>query len=84
MKGFSLRNLKYMRAFAAAWPKRALVQEALAQLPPNGAGMSGRAEHGWETEIVNKLPKDLQGSLPTVEEIKAELQGEREGDHDES
>jgi predicted nuclease of restriction endonuclease-like (RecB) superfamily len=33
MKGFSPRNLKYMRAFAAAWPDRAIVQEALAQIP---------------------------------------------------
>ncbi len=27
MKGFSPRNLKYMRAFAAAWPDRSIVQE---------------------------------------------------------
>lgn len=33
MKGFSPRNLKYMRAFAAAWPDEAIVQEVLAQLP---------------------------------------------------
>lgn len=33
MKGFSPRNLKYMRAFALAWPDEAIVQEALAQLP---------------------------------------------------
>ena len=32
MKGFSPRNLKYMRAFAQAWPERPIVQEALAQL----------------------------------------------------
>jgi predicted nuclease of restriction endonuclease-like (RecB) superfamily len=32
MKGLSPRNLKYMRAFAAAWPDRAIVQEALAQI----------------------------------------------------
>lgn len=32
MKGFSPRNLKYMRAFAAAWPKKSIVQEVLAQL----------------------------------------------------
>lgn len=32
MKGFSPRNIKYMRAFAAAWPDRVIVQEALAQL----------------------------------------------------
>jgi predicted nuclease of restriction endonuclease-like (RecB) superfamily len=33
MKGFSPRNLRYMRAFAAAWPERPIVQEALAQIP---------------------------------------------------
>jgi predicted nuclease of restriction endonuclease-like (RecB) superfamily len=32
MRGFSPRNLKYMRAFAAAWPDRAIVQAPLAQL----------------------------------------------------
>ncbi|MBS4019008.1 MAG: DUF1016 family protein [Dechloromonas sp.] len=33
MKGFSPRNLKYMRAFAEAWPDEAIVQQAVAQLP---------------------------------------------------
>lgn len=33
MNGFSPRNLKYMRAFASAWPKLEIVQEVLAQLP---------------------------------------------------
>lgn len=33
MKGFSPRNLKYMRAFAAAWPESEFVQQAAAQLP---------------------------------------------------
>jgi predicted nuclease of restriction endonuclease-like (RecB) superfamily len=33
MKGFSPRNLKYMRAFAEAWPDGQFVQEVLAQLP---------------------------------------------------
>ncbi|RPI77760.1 MAG: DUF1016 family protein [Desulfobacteraceae bacterium] len=32
-KGFSPRNLKYMRTFSSAWPKRKFVQEALAQIP---------------------------------------------------
>ncbi len=32
MKGFSPRNLKYMRAFAQAWPNEAFVQAPLAQL----------------------------------------------------
>ena len=33
MKGFSPRNLKYMRAFAETWPDAKFVQEVLAQLP---------------------------------------------------
>ncbi|MBL9007091.1 MAG: DUF1016 family protein [Myxococcales bacterium] len=33
VQGFSARNLRYMRAFAEAWPEEAIVQEALAQLP---------------------------------------------------
>ena len=33
MKGFSPRNLKYMRAFAAAWPEPSIVQRLVARLP---------------------------------------------------
>src|SRR5580693_8365574 len=32
MKGFSPRNLKYMRAFAEAWPEEPIVQVVLAQI----------------------------------------------------
>jgi predicted nuclease of restriction endonuclease-like (RecB) superfamily len=32
VEGFSPRNLKYMRAFARAWPDESIVQEALAQI----------------------------------------------------
>jgi predicted nuclease of restriction endonuclease-like (RecB) superfamily len=32
MKGFSPRNLKYMRAFAEAWPEEPIVQAVLAQI----------------------------------------------------
>ena len=33
MKGFSPRNLKYMRAFAEAWPDEAIVQQLVGRLP---------------------------------------------------
>src|SRR3954466_7763677 len=33
MEGFSPRNLKYMRAFAQAWPEEEIVQQAAAQIP---------------------------------------------------
>ncbi len=67
MKGFSPRNLKYMRAFASAWPKREIVQEVLARLPwyhniallEKLAGMEDRLwyankayEYGWSHNIL--------------------------------
>jgi predicted nuclease of restriction endonuclease-like (RecB) superfamily len=33
MKGFSARNLKYMRTFAESWSESAIVQQPVAQLP---------------------------------------------------
>jgi predicted nuclease of restriction endonuclease-like (RecB) superfamily len=33
MKGFSPRNLKYMRKFAEAWPDEQFVQQVAAQIP---------------------------------------------------
>ncbi|MBI4322553.1 MAG: DUF1016 domain-containing protein [Chloroflexi bacterium] len=33
MRGLSPRNLKYMRAFAAAWPDPSIVQRVIAQIP---------------------------------------------------
>ncbi len=33
MRGLSPRNLKYMRLFAESWPDRAIVQQAVAQIP---------------------------------------------------
>jgi hypothetical protein len=31
----------------------------------------------WETRIVESLPKELKGNLPTVEELEAELAPKR-------
>lgn len=45
MKGFSPRNLKYMRAFAEAWPDAEFVQQAAAQLP-----------WGHNVVLLDKLP----------------------------
>src|SRR5712691_3106767 len=33
MRGLSPRNLKYMRAFTAAWPDQSIVQRVIAQIP---------------------------------------------------
>jgi predicted nuclease of restriction endonuclease-like (RecB) superfamily len=52
MSGFSPRNLKYMRAFAEAWPDEDFVQQVAAQLPwfHNGtilAKLKNLAERIW-------------------------------------
>ena len=75
MKGFSPRNLKYMRAFAQAWPDEAIVQEVLAQLPwyhqlalldklrtrDEREWYAARAiEHGWSRNI---LAMQIESSL---------------------
>lgn len=67
MKGFSPRNLKYMRAFAAAWPDLAIVQQVAAQIPwfhncllldrvpdPTARNWYIRQvrEHGWSRNIL--------------------------------
>jgi predicted nuclease of restriction endonuclease-like (RecB) superfamily len=67
MQGFSPRNLKYMRSFAAAWPDRLVVQQPLAQLPwgHNVALLEKLAsveqrlwyvrkalEHGWSRNVL--------------------------------
>ena len=67
MKGFSPRNLKYMRAFAEAWPDSEFVQGVLAQLPwyhqlalldklPDAASRRWYAakaiEHNWSRNVL--------------------------------
>ena len=67
MKGFSPRNLKYMRAFAEAWPDEEFVQAGLAQLPwyhqlalldklPNAEARRWYAakaiEHNWSRNVL--------------------------------
>jgi len=94
MKGFSARNLKYMRAFAEAWPDEQFVQEVLAQitwyhnvallekldLPSDRIWYARRAiENGWSRNVlVHKIDTRLRGSLPTIEELEAELSREKE------
>ena len=68
MKGFSPRNLKYMRAFAQAWPEAEFVQQAAAQMPwGHNLVLLGRLntpaerrwyaakaiEHNWSRNVLN-------------------------------
>jgi predicted nuclease of restriction endonuclease-like (RecB) superfamily len=75
MTGLSPRNLKYMRAFADAWPDEPIVQQAAAQIPwfhncvildkikdPKERLWYARAtvEHGWSRAVlVHWIESDL-------------------------
>ncbi len=75
LSGYSARNLKYMRAFAAAWPDRAIVQQLVAQLPwGHQTVLLDRAkdqgtrefyirktvEHGWSRSVlIHQLDTEL-------------------------
>ncbi len=77
IKGFSSRNLKYMRAFAAAWPDEVIVQQVAAQLPwfhncvlldkiaePPVRGWYAQQaiEHGWSRNVlVHQIESNLYG-----------------------
>jgi hypothetical protein len=67
VKGFSSRSLKYMRAFAAAWPEGPFVQGGLAQIswyhhlalldklddPELRVWYGARAgQHGWSRDVL--------------------------------
>jgi hypothetical protein len=103
MKGFSRSNLKYMRAFAQAWPDVAIGQQPVGQLPwghnlvqmkaPEDGPTIGLllcksknrvvAEYALrdtnkpigvaEVQLIESLPKDLEASLPSIEQIEREL-----------
>jgi predicted nuclease of restriction endonuclease-like (RecB) superfamily len=99
MKGFSTRNLKYMKFFAETCPNSAIGQQAAAQLPwfhivslltkiDDPIEREWYAQHavaeGWSrqtlyshirNQLVRALPKPLDTSLPSIEEIEAELKG---------
>ncbi len=69
LSGYSARNLKYMRAFAGAWPDHAIVQQLAAQLP--WAHIS--REHVTNNEAVRKtlLQRGIRPeSLPPSEDVK--------------
>lgn len=68
MKGFSPRNLKYMRKFAEAWRDRSIVQQLAAQLPwfhhcvlldrvsdPRAREwyVRGTIQHGWSRALLS-------------------------------
>lgn len=75
IKGFSPRNLKYMRAFAEAWPDEGFVQRSVAQLPwghisrildrvsdPDARRfyVDQALQHGWSRDVlVMHIDRDL-------------------------
>jgi len=87
-RGYSPRNLEYRRAFEAAWPDSEVVQGDLAQLPwyhhiallekldPAELGQWYAARR-WRAAgpplSPTSWPDELTSSLPSIDEIEAEL-----------
>ena len=69
MKGLSLRNLKYMRAFAAAYPSFSIVQAPLAQLQPRATDAAGYATGKNEKPILQRAV----AKLPPPQFVQAPL-----------
>ena len=66
-KGYSPRNLRYMRVFAGAWPEKAILQRCVAELPwRHHVALLGKlddidlrlwyaaaaVEHGWSRDVL--------------------------------
>jgi predicted nuclease of restriction endonuclease-like (RecB) superfamily len=81
-KGFSARNLKYMRKLAESYPEREIVQQAAAQIPwfHNSVILDkvqdaaqrewytrATVEHGWSRAVlVHQIESDLYGRQGTA------------------
>ncbi len=82
MSGLTRRNLFSMRAFAEAFPTRPIVKQPVSQLPWGHIirliqlVKDPAVREDWKTQITESLPAEFEGSLPTVEELEAELANE--------
>jgi predicted nuclease of restriction endonuclease-like (RecB) superfamily len=79
LSGYSARNLKYMRAFAEAWPDREIVQQLAAQIPwgqncvlldrvkdaaTRAFYIRKTVEHGWSRSLlIHQLDTNLHTRL---------------------
>jgi len=79
LSGYSARNLKYMRAFAEAWPDSEIVQQLAAQIPwgqncvlldrlkdaaTRAFYIRKTVEHGWSRRVlIHQLDTDLHKRL---------------------
>jgi predicted nuclease of restriction endonuclease-like (RecB) superfamily len=79
LSGYSARNLKYMRAFAEAWPDREIVQQLAAQIPwgqncvlldrlkdatTRAFYIRKTVEHGWSRSVlIHQLDTNLHKRL---------------------
>lgn len=85
MQGFSLRNLKYMRQWYQFWSAAgaAIGQQLVAQIPFCKSKKKTVVKYALkdlhkpigvsEYQLTRILPEEFQPSLPSIEEIEAEL-----------
>ena len=73
MRGFSPRNLKYMRSLAQAYTDGRIVQEALAQITWYHNIALWDMQKPMGVAAYRLLPDELKASLPSPEQLEAEL-----------
>ncbi len=69
MKGFSVRNLKYMRRFSSVYPDRSFVQEVLAQLSWYHNITLIQQVKDPDIQITRTIPEELKSTLPNQHTI---------------
>jgi predicted nuclease of restriction endonuclease-like (RecB) superfamily len=72
-QGFSPRNLKYMRAFAAAWPETVIVQPPAAQIVQQPVGLLGDAKKSQPPMVQAPLAQSSAAMPPIVQRSVAQL-----------
>ena len=81
LRGFSPRNLKYMRSFASVWPERAIVQQVVAQIPwgQNVVLMDKLADRQVRLWYAERTRQEGWSRSVLLTQIEAELSGRESG-----
>lgn len=81
MQGFSVHNLKYMRAFALGWPDLQFVQQVLHKLPWYHQLALLDKLPGLMNQLSNRLLDNYPGDVLGVNQIPAAGAGDRFAQH---
>ena len=69
LRGFSPRNLRYMRTFASFWPDREIVQQVVAQFPWGRMWLWKKAR----SLRLSRIPRCMKRSRKIVQQLAAQI-----------